>query len=75
MLSNLVPASPITARMYDWESWQRARRVIRAVDDINKKFGRDTVRFAVSGIKRAWQTRFERRTPRYTTAWSDVLAI
>lgn len=75
MLSRLVPASPITARMYDEAAWQRARRVIRAVDEINRKVGRDTVRFAVSGIRRAWQTKFERRSPRYTTAWSDVLAV
>lgn len=35
---------------------------------MSARYGRDTVKFAVSGIKRAWQTKYERRTPRYTTA-------
>ena len=75
ILSALLPASPITARMYGEPRWQRARRVSRAVDQLNRTFGPDTVRFAASGLKRTWQTKFERRTPRYTTCWGDVLAI
>ena len=75
ILSGLVPASPLTVRMYGDADWQRARRVTGVVDQLNRKFGADKVRFAVSGLKREWQTKCERRTPRYTTAWGEVLAI
>lgn len=73
MFAGLVPSSPLTVRMYDDEKGQRLRRVAKAVDAINMKFGRETVRFAASGLKRAWQTKSEMRSPRYTTKWKELL--
>jgi DNA polymerase V len=46
-----------------------------AVHQLNRRFGADTVRFAVSGIKREWEAKCERRTPRYTAAWGEVPSI
>ncbi|MFL6283657.1 MAG: DUF4113 domain-containing protein [Pyrinomonadaceae bacterium] len=39
-----------------------------AVDQLNRNLGPDIVRFAISGIKRPWQTKLEMRPSRYTTA-------
>lgn len=75
LFAGLVPASPMTARMYGDEKWRRLRAAMKAVDQVNRKLGRDTVRFAVSGLKRSWQTKAEKRSQRYTTCWSEVLAI
>ncbi|HEY9283356.1 MAG TPA: Y-family DNA polymerase [Pyrinomonadaceae bacterium] len=75
LLSGIVPASPLTKRMHDDEQNERMRKVIRAVDRINAKLGRDAVRFAVSGLKREWMTRCEKRSPRYTTSWSELLTV
>ncbi|HEX8771877.1 MAG TPA: Y-family DNA polymerase [Acidimicrobiales bacterium] len=75
LLAGLVPTSPMTTRMYGDEKWRRLRAVMKAVDQVNRKFGRDTVRFAVSGLNRAWQTKAEKRSQRYTTCWGELMCI
>jgi DNA polymerase V len=42
---------------------------MRALDQLNLRFGRDTVSFAVAGSRRPWKLRQEFLSPRYTTAW------
>jgi DNA polymerase V len=46
MLSGLVPASPSTGRLFTDTQLERFRLVMPAVDKLNKKYGRDTVRLA-----------------------------
>jgi DNA polymerase V len=61
--------------MYDDERWERFRKVMKAVDEINHKFGRDTVRFAVVNPKASWQGKCERRSSRYTTRFEEILRV
>lgn len=84
LLSGLVPASPLTIRMQDDERWVRSRSLMKAIDEINKRMGHRTVEFGAAGLKYrskitndepAWQTRFERRSPRFTTNWDEILKI
>lgn len=75
MLTGLVPEVPLTERMYEAPEYERKRALMRVVDSVNAKMGRDSVRFAVSGLKRAWMTKSERRSPRYTTSWSELLKV
>lgn len=75
ILSGLVPADKLTTRMYDDERWERFRKVMRAVDEINRKFGRDTVRFAVINPNAFWQGKCDRRSPRYTTRFDEILRV
>lgn len=48
---------------------------MKAVDGINAKFGRDTVRFGVARPSGRWETKFLRRSRRYTTCLSEVLRV
>jgi DNA polymerase V len=75
MLNNLVPASPMTVRIYDDELWGRMRKLMRTVDEINSRMGRDTIKFGVTGINHAWKTKFEKRSSRYTTEWREILTV
>jgi DNA polymerase V len=50
-------------------------RVASAMDRINDRFGRGTLHLAGAGTqaaKQAWTMKQERRTPAYTTSWSDM---
>jgi len=49
--------------------------LMRAVDDVNTRWGRDTVSFAASGIKQKWRMKREMRSPRYTTVWEEILTV
>jgi DNA polymerase V len=43
-----------------------------AVDALNRRYGRDTVRLAGSGIDREWRMRRTNVSPRYTTRWDEI---
>lgn len=75
MLNDLVPASPLTIRMHDDEKWQTSRRLMQAIDEINTRHGRDTIRLGILDGKQTWKTKFEKRSPRYTTNWDEILRV
>ena len=45
------------------------------LDIINKKLGRDSIRYASQGYYRKWKLKQERLSPCYTTRWEDLLTI
>jgi DNA polymerase V len=50
-------------------------RLMTSLDELNGRFGRGTVLLGsagLSGEKRAWSMKQERRTPAYTTCWEDI---
>lgn len=75
ILGGLVPADKLTERMFDDKRWERFRRVMGAMDEINRKFGRDTVRFAVAYPDGKWRGKATKRSPRYTTHFQEMLTI
>lgn len=51
----------------------RRQRLMRSLDDINGRFGRDTVIFGAQGVGHApWHMRQEHRSPRMTTCWDEI---
>lgn len=75
MLLNLRPAERLTARLFGQADFERAQRVMRAVDDINRRLGRDTIRFGAANPAGRWQTKALRRSRRYTTCLEEVLKL
>ena len=56
---------------------ERSAALMQALDTCNRRFGRGTVVTASAGMPtaRAWSTKFEMRSPRYTTQLSDLPVI
>jgi len=75
MLNRLVPADGQTRRLFGDADYERSRRVMKAVDEINARHGHDTVRLGVAKTDGRWKTKFLRRSPRYTTKLKEVLSI
>ncbi len=51
----------------------KRQRLMRSLDDINNRFGRDTVIFGAQGMGEApWHMRQEHRSPRLTTCWDEL---
>ena len=56
----------------------KGARLMTALDGLNQRFGKGTLKVASSGLEsgaREWVMRQERRTPRYTTSWGDVPVV
>ncbi|MCE0732452.1 Y-family DNA polymerase [Halomonas sp. G15] len=54
---------------------QRSQRLMATVDKFNRELGRDTVRLGLPRQGNAWALRCERRTPRYTTRWEELVRV
>lgn len=52
---------------------EASRRVMAAMDAVNARHGRGTLRVLATGIERPWQTRHSRRSRRFTTRLDEVL--
>ena len=75
ILSGLVPSENLTKRMFDDERFQRQHQLMKAVDEINQKFGKDTVRFGSVKTEAAWKMKQARKSPCYTTNWNELMVV
>ncbi len=51
---------------------ERSEALMRTLDAINAKFGRDMIRPLSAGIAQPWRMKQAQRSPRYTTQWSEL---
>jgi DNA polymerase V len=75
LLLDLTPAAAVQGGLFDAADTPRARARMRAIDGLNRRFGRDTVTFAAAGRRRAWKLRSEFLSPRFTTNWDELLRV
>lgn len=75
ILSGLVPADELTERIFDEKKWERFRLVMKAIDEVNRKFGRDTVRFGLPSSNNIWRGKSEWRSNRYTTRFKEIATV
>jgi DNA polymerase V len=73
MLTGLVPRVPATERMFGADEFDRMRHVSGVVDEINRRFGRDAVRFGACGFAQKWKTKAEHTSKHYTTRWDELM--
>jgi DNA polymerase V len=66
--------SPQGVYQADWLEPTQATdtRLMNALDGLNKRFGRGTVKVSTQGAFKEWQMRQERKSPNYTTDWDEV---
>ena len=72
VLTDLVVADRIQKSFFQTLDRDERARLMSTVDDVNARFGRGSLFPAATGIRRDWSTRFEMRSPRYTTRWSEL---
>jgi len=72
---DLVPADQVQSGLFDRPDDARSVGRMRAVDELNKRFGRGTVGFGTSGERHGWGLRREFISPRYTTVWDELLRV
>ena len=75
LLNHLVPADQLSRRMFGDISFERSRILAKAMDEINRRHGRDTIRFGVARPDGSWTTKFLHRSPHYTTCLREVLHV
>ena len=75
VLTNLVPASQVEPDLFEPASNPKRERLMMVVDQLNRRHGRDTVRFAAVGTMKPWKHRTDRKSPSYTTRWKELPVV
>jgi DNA polymerase V len=73
ILGGLLPSEGISHRLYDTPDPKR-EKLNRAIDEINRKFGKGTVRLAVAHQGK-WQMKRDMQSPRYTTRIEEIMRV
>jgi len=72
MLSGLEPAATRQLPLLPPPNAPRDEALMLALDQINAKWGRDSLAYAAAGLGRAWKMRQARKSPRYNTSWNEL---
>ncbi len=73
ILSGLQPESIRQCNLFETErDLQSQENLIAVVDQINRKYGAETVTFGIVGKRQSWRMRAEKRSWRFTTKWDEL---
>lgn len=73
MLTGITSSSLIQESLFaDHAADEKTERLMAALDQLNRRYGSNTVTVFSTGTKKPWAMRRENKTPCYTTQWTDV---
>ncbi len=74
VLNNLIPQQHTQPNLFDNSDRQRSARLMQAIDKINARLN-CPIRWAVEGLDQPWQVKFNRRSQRFTTSFSELPTV
>lgn len=75
LLYDLVPQNHVQPDLLgdvDLHSLQQSTDKLRAVDNLNRRYGKRAVHFAAEDLSTKWEPKHRLRSPRYTTNWQEL---
>jgi len=71
LLSGLIPENYEQLHIFR-SAAPDSNALMKAVDEINKRWGRDTIQPGTAGFVKKWHYRQLKKSPAYTTRWSEL---
>jgi DNA polymerase V len=71
MLSEISPVSHSQGDLLEAAHADK-HKLMEALDNLNARYGRGSVKVSTQGAYSGWQMKQERKSPNYTTSWDDV---
>ncbi len=75
MVLDLQPASEVQLGLFDQQDRAKETRVMETLDELNRCFGRDVVRFGTQEFNKKWKLKQEHLSRSFTTRLSQVATI
>ncbi|WP_047533467.1 Y-family DNA polymerase [Methylotenera sp. N17] len=76
MLGELVPAQGVQSDMFSVvHTSAKSANLMQAMDAINRKMGKESIKLASEGFTRPWKMKQENKSPSYTTNWKDIVKV
>ena len=74
ILKNIIPEDQVQLNLFN-KGHSPRKKLFQGIDLINRKMGRDTIRFLAQGTSKKLGLKQENLSPCYTTKWSDLLKV
>ena len=74
VFQELVPGDSVQMSLFE-EGYGQQNHLQTVVDQLNRKLGQNTVRYASMGMQQPWKMRQQRKSPCYTTQWDELLVV
>ncbi|WP_386167874.1 DUF4113 domain-containing protein [Sulfitobacter pontiacus] len=74
MLNDLVRFEDRPQTLFD-QARPKSPALMKALDDVNDRFGKKTMVLASEGMNQRWRLRADHRSPRYTTRMEDLPVV
>lgn len=71
LLLDLSAIKQYRLKLFEGNTLNR-EKLMQAIDNINQKIGKKSIYYAIESNKKLWRPRAERRSPCYTTRWTDL---
>ncbi|MDP2193524.1 MAG: DUF4113 domain-containing protein, partial [Alphaproteobacteria bacterium] len=76
MLSELVPVQGVQHDLFNQTlPISKSNNLMLAMDAINKKMGKESIKLASEGFKRPWKMKQENKSQHYTTSWHELIEV
>ncbi len=75
IVSGISDAGNVEPDLFHDYNFEKEEKIAKAIDKLNYKFGKDTVRLAAVTPSETWRLRQNMFSPRYTTSWNEILTI
>ena len=78
LLYDFVPANQLQTDLLgvvNIVDHEKAKSRMLAIDALNERYGRSTIRYATEDLGQRWQPKHNRRSPRYTTSLEELPTI
>jgi len=78
LLHDFEPANQLQTDLLgyvDIPKQTKAAARMQAVDEINDRYGRRTIRLAAEKLGTVWQPKYKLRSPRYATRWEELAKV
>jgi DNA polymerase V len=73
--TELMPEKQTQMHLFASGYDERDTALMQVVDRLNKRFGAGTLTFGAPNRNATWQMQANRRSPRYTTRWEELLVV
>ena len=74
MASDQIPGDRVQMSLFEVGDDQQ-NQIQTVVDQLNRKLGQNTVRYASMGMDQTWKMRQQRKSPSYTAHWDELLVV
>jgi DNA polymerase V len=75
ILSELTEPAREQLTLFNGGNDENRLAIMQALDTVNKRWGRNTLFYAASGVEKQWRMRRERKSPSYTTRLAELLRV